>query len=118
MDGSLHIGRSISDALAQNELQRQRRVALCAVARDDVEAGNLQKLFLQRRGDVVGYRCRVRAGIGAGNLNNGIIDCRQIIHSELSIGREAGDDHRQRQQHSHHRSANKRSGQSRAFDLD
>ena len=106
----MHIGRGIGDAFAENELQRQRRVALRAGAGDDVEAGDLQKLFLKRRGDVVCHRRRVRPGIRAGNLNDRIIDRGQIVHCELSVSRKTSDNDGQRQQYCHHRPANKRPG--------
>ena len=116
LDRSLHVGCGVGDAFAEHELQRQRRVALRAIAGDDVQTGDLQELLLQRRRDVVGHRRGVCAGIRAGNLNNRIIHCGQIVDGKFSVSRETGDNHGQRQQNGHHGPANKRPGESRAFD--
>ena len=111
LDCGLHVGRGVGDTFAQNELQRERCVALRAIAGDDVEAGDLQKLFFQRRGDIIGHRGGIRAGVGTGDLNYRVIDGGQIVDGELPISGEARDDHGQCQQHGHDWPANKWPGE-------
>src|SRR4029453_1859710 len=81
------------------------------------ETGNLQKLFLQRRGNVVGHRHRICAGIGTTHLNDRVIDGRKIVDGELVVGGEAGDDHGERQQNSHDWRPDEWTGPTRASDL-
>ena len=117
MNRSLHIGRGVGDAFAQIELQRELRVRLRALARDDVEPGNLEKLFFERRRDVVRHRRRIRAGIGASDVDDRIIDRGQIVDGKFSVCRNARDDDRKREQNRHDRPANERTGKTRAGDL-
>src|SRR5437667_12590848 len=91
LDLSLHVCGSVNDTFAENELERERRVPLRACARDDVEPWNLQELFLERRGDVVRHGRRIRARIGAGDLDNRVIDRGQIVDRELAVGGDTSD---------------------------
>jgi len=93
-------------------LKGQLRIALRARARDDVEAGYLQKLFFERRRDVVRHRHRIRARIRTRDLDDRIIDRGQIVDGEFVVSGNAGNDDRQRQQHSHYRPADEGTGKS------
>ena len=72
-------------------------MSLRALRRHQLEAVDLHELALQRRCDVVGYGLGTGAGIIGLDLNDRIIDGREIIDGELPVRREAGDEHRQRQ---------------------
>ncbi len=84
----------VHDTFAENKLECERRISLRALARDNVEPWNLQELFLQRRGDVVRHGGRIRAGVRTRDLDNRIIDRRQIVDRELAVSGDAGDDDR------------------------
>src|SRR5439155_1175212 len=56
LDRRLYVCRRVHDTFAKNKLKRELSVSLRAVTGDDVKSRNLQKLFLQWRGDVIRHR--------------------------------------------------------------
>ena len=115
LDGGLHVGRGVGQGLAEVELERERRVALRRAARDERQARDLEELFFQRRGDVVGHRLRAGARVGTRDVDDRVIDRREVVHRQQLVRQDAERDDRQRQQHGHHRPADERLGEAAAF---
>ena len=95
LDRRLYVCRRVHDTFAKNKLKRELSVSLRAVTGDDVKSRNLQKLFLQWRGDVIRHRSGIRTGVRTSDLDYRVINRRQIVNSELVIGSNSSNDHRQ-----------------------
>ncbi len=94
-----------SRLLFKIKLQHEAGVALAAVGRHHLQAGNLHELALERRGHVVGHGLRRRARIIHLHLNHGIVDRGQIVDRQAQVREHAKQDDRDRQDHRHHRAS-------------
>ena len=91
LDRGLHIGRRVDDAFIELELEGDVGRTLRARAGGKRQSRNLRELFLERRGDRVRHRFRIRSGIAGGDRDDGIIDGRQIVYRELLESHDAKD---------------------------
>ena len=108
VDRRLNIGGRHIHALAQRELQRERSIPLGARRCDQVQSGNLQKLFFQRSGHIAGHRGRRCPGVIHADVDHRKIDHRQVVDRQLLIRKDTEQNDRHRQQDGHHRTTNER----------
>jgi hypothetical protein len=80
-------------------------MALRALRGNEFKAVDLHELPLERRGDVVGYRVRARAGIIRLHGNHRIVHDGQIVDRETQVSEDAEDDYGHRQNGGHDRLA-------------
>ncbi len=84
VDGGLHFLLGHVDVLFQRELQRNHRCAERTARRHLVQAGQLSKLPLQRRGDRRGRDVRAGARIKRHDLDGWVIHLRQAPKSAVA----------------------------------
>ena len=101
IDRGLHIGRSGIHALAEIELQGERRAALCALRGYEREPGNLHELALQRCSHVAGHRRRACAGVVDVDGEDREIHRRQVVHGQALKADNPEDNDAQREHHRH-----------------
>jgi hypothetical protein len=104
-DGGLDVGGGGVEAFIENKLQNKVRVSLAAVRSDQLKAGNLHELALERRGDIVRHRFGRGAGVAHLHLNDGIVDSGQVIHRKTAVGEHAKENGGDRQHGGHDRPA-------------
>ena len=79
--------------------------------RIELESRNLHELTLERRGDVVGHRLGRRAWIPHLNLDDRIVDSRQVVDREAPVGQHAKQDRGHGQDDRHHGTTDEGLGQ-------
>ena len=114
-DRGLDVGRRGVDVLVQGELEGQAHVPLGALRRDDLEAGDLHELALERRRDVVGHRVRAGAGVVGLHLDDRVVHGGQVVHRQLPVAEDAEQHHRGGEDRRHDRPADERLGQVHGF---
>ena len=109
-DRRLDVIGSTVNVPGEVELQHQPRRALAAAGRDEHESRDLHELPLERRGHVGGHRLRSCAGITGLDLNDGIVDRRQIADRQPEVRVDAEDDDGEAERHCHHGAADESVG--------
>ena len=84
-DGRLHIGRRAVEALGEIKLKNKTGVALTIVRGHQFKTRDLHELALEWRGHIVGHRSRSCSRIVDLDLDNRIIDGRQIAYRQPKI---------------------------------
>ena len=110
-DRGLHVGGRGIQALGEGELQDEARASLTAARGHQLESRNLHELTLERRGDVVGHRLGRCAGIPHLNLDDRIVDSRQVVDRQAPVGQHTKQDHGHGQDDRHHGTTDEGLGQ-------
>ena len=84
-NGRLYVGGGAVEAFRKVKLQYEARVPLDIVRGDHLESGDLHELPFEWRGDVVCHSVRRCARIVHLDLDDWVIDCRQVAHGQSGV---------------------------------